>query len=75
MRHKLEHKIDQDTLDCIARFQATNGYSPTYSQIAECLGLKGKSSVHNRIERLRKAGLIETMARSRAIVILKKGKK
>lgn len=74
MRHKAEATIDAETIACIAAFQKERGFSPTYSQIAECLGLKGKSSVHNRIERLRKAGLITTEARSRAIVITK-GKK
>lgn len=64
-------EADKETLACIADFQKAHGYSPTYEEIAGCLGLSGKSAVQRRVARLVAAGLIVQEARSRAIRIVK----
>jgi SOS-response transcriptional repressor LexA len=59
MRHRNESTIDFETLGCIAKFQRENGHPPTYEELAVCLGLKGKSSVQRRLDRLIVQGAIE----------------
>lgn len=65
---------DQETLGFIADFQKDWGESPTYSEIAEGLGLAGKSSVQRRLDRLIARGLIVIEHPKAAIEIVGRGK-
>lgn len=48
-----------------------NGYSPSYKEIAEGIGIKSRSTVMEKLQRLQKKGKIQMKASSpRAIRIL-----
>jgi SOS-response transcriptional repressor LexA len=60
-------KRQKHALDFIKSFWAEHGYSPSYEEIKEHLGLKSKSNVHFLVFRLVKRELIAVrphMARS-----------
>lgn len=49
---------DEAILDAIGSFMESNGYSPSYDEIAAIVGFKSKSSLSKRIESLRRRGNI-----------------
>src|SRR5215472_8892019 len=62
--------------DFLARFVEENGYSPSFEEIGEGLGLSSLATVHKHISNLEKKGLLQRdYNRSRSIDLLKpKGK-
>ncbi len=56
-RFMLNNK-EQQVLNIIQSFQAENGYSPTFSDIAEALNLKSKATVSYYIKALKEKGYI-----------------
>ncbi len=58
----------QVCLDFIRAFIAERGYSPSYQEIADGIGLRSKNATHRLIHELRERGLIELLPnRSRSI--------
>lgn len=48
----------RETQDVISAFIARNGYSPSLREIADCLGLCAVSTIHVRLQKMRRLGLI-----------------
>ena len=60
-----------DTLAFIKAFDAANGVSPTFQEIAEGIGLRSKSGVHRLVSGLEERGFIRRLHyRERAIEII-----
>jgi SOS-response transcriptional repressor LexA len=59
------------TLDFIRAFDRQHGYAPSYREIADAIGLKGRSGVHRLIVALEERGFITrgTPYRARSIGI------
>ncbi|MCR4311885.1 MAG: transcriptional repressor LexA [Candidatus Uhrbacteria bacterium] len=53
-------KKQRDVLDCIESFVTKNGYTPSYREIAERLGLSSPATVHQHIKALCEKGIINT---------------
>jgi repressor LexA len=53
-------KKQRQVLDCIERFVRANGYTPSYREIAEELGLSSPATVHQHIQALCEKGVINT---------------
>lgn len=61
----------RDTLDYLRSYTAANRVAPSHQEIADHLGLRSKSSVHERLARLEARGLVRRIphqARSLEIV-------
>ncbi|MGG6309834.1 MarR family transcriptional regulator [Paenibacillus macerans] len=59
----------QRILDFIIRFQHEKGFSPTFREIVDGVGLKSSSTVSGHLDRLEKKGLIKrSPASSRTIL-------
>jgi repressor LexA len=57
-------------IDFIVQHNRENGYSPTFREIGDAVGLKSSSTVCGHIERLEKQGLIKHIpGASRSIVV------
>lgn len=61
---KGEEISDDDVLRAIQNFTATNGFPPTTREIGNLVGLKSPSSVHQRLELLRRAGKVTWIEKS-----------
>lgn len=44
----------------IVQYMKEHGYSPSFKEIGEAVGLKSKSSVSNHIKKMMDSGMIET---------------
>lgn len=53
-------KKQKQVLDCIEAFIQENGYTPSYREIASCLGYSSPSTVHQHIQALCEKGVINT---------------
>ncbi len=53
-------KKQRQVLDCIEQFVRANGYTPSYREIAEELGLSSPATVHQHIKTLCEKGVINT---------------
>lgn len=53
-------KKQRQVLDCIEAFVRKNGYTPSYREIAEVLGLSSPATVHQHIRALCEKGVINT---------------
>jgi repressor LexA len=53
-------KKQREVLDCIESFVKENGYTPSYREIAEHLGLSSPATVHQHIKTLCEKGIINT---------------
>ncbi len=53
-------KKQREVLDCIEGFVKDNGYTPSYREIAEQLGLSSPATVHQHIKTLCEKGIINT---------------
>lgn len=53
-------KKQREVLDCIEGFVKNNGYTPSYREIAEQLGLSSPATVHQHIKTLCEKGIINT---------------
>ncbi|MFA6017902.1 MAG: transcriptional repressor LexA [Patescibacteria group bacterium] len=53
-------KKQREVLDCIEGFVKNNGYTPSYREIAEHLGLSSPATVHQHIKTLCEKGIINT---------------
>ena len=53
-------KKQREVLDCIEGFVKENGYTPSYREIAEQLGLSSPATVHQHIKTLCEKGIINT---------------
>jgi repressor LexA len=61
----------REVYDFIARFVQTHGYSPSFEEIGEGLGLSSLATVHKHISNLEKKGLLRRdYNRSRSIDVL-----
>src|ERR1700757_1802895 len=69
-------KRQRQVYDMISEFQLKHGYSPSFDEIREALGLNSLATVHKHISNLEKKGLLQRdYNRSRSIDLLKpKGK-
>ncbi len=56
----------RDVLDCIENFVKENGYTPSYREIAEQLGLSSPATIHQHIKTLCEKGIINTGDRGEA---------
>lgn len=66
-------KRQREVLDFISTFIETNGYSPSYDEIAYAMKLSSLATVHKHIYNLRRKRLIEVdYNRSRSIQVSKK---
>lgn len=54
----------QRILDFITSYQQSKGYSPTFREIGEGVGLKSSSSASGHLDRLEKKGLVRRLHRS-----------
>jgi repressor LexA len=55
----------------IQAFNESNGYSPSYEELKQLIGLKSKSNIHRYVHTLKKRGYIDFLpAQSRSMVIL-----
>ena len=62
----------KDCLDFIVSYTKEKGYSPSYREIAEGIGVKAISNVHYYVERLKRRGYVKTVYGSeRSIEVLK----
>ena len=67
-------KRQREMYDFIAEFVQSNGYSPSFEEIARGMGLKSLATVHKHITNLEKKGLLDrTHNRSRSIDVLPPG--
>ncbi len=53
-------KKQRGILDCIENFVKSNGYTPSYREIAEQLGLSSPATIHQHIKTLCEKGVINT---------------
>ncbi len=53
-------KKQREVLDCIEGFVKENGYTPSYREIAEQLGLSSPATIHQHIKTLCEKGIINT---------------
>ncbi|MBI1908261.1 transcriptional repressor LexA [Candidatus Uhrbacteria bacterium] len=53
-------KKQRDVLNCVERFVRDHGYTPSYREIAETLGLSSPATVHQHIKALCEKGVINT---------------
>jgi repressor LexA len=53
-------KKQREVLDCIEGFVKDNGYTPSYREIAEQLGLSSPATIHQHIKTLCEKGIINT---------------
>lgn len=61
----------KDVLDFLSEFTQKNGYSPSYEEIAEGLGLNSLATVHKHVSNLQSKGLLHrSHNRSRSIDVL-----
>lgn len=61
----------KDVLDFLSSFTQKNGYSPSYEEIAQGLGLNSLATVHKHITNLQNKGLLQRAHnRSRSIDVL-----
>ncbi len=61
----------KEVLDFLSTFTQTNGYSPSFEEIASALGLNSLATVHKHITNLQSKGLLQrTHNRSRSIDVL-----
>ena len=64
-------KRQRQVYDFISQFVQTNGYSPSFEEIGEGLGLSSLATVHKHISNLEKKGLLKRdYNRSRSIDVL-----
>lgn len=59
-------KKQREVLDCIEGFVKDNGYTPSYREIAEQLGLSSPATIHQHIKTLCEKGIINTGDRGEA---------
>lgn len=50
---------DEELLAYLKKYIGKNGYSPSYADMCEGIGLKSKGSIHNLIVRLKEQGKVE----------------
>jgi repressor LexA len=63
----------RELLDFIIAFQKQNGWSPSYSEMADAMGLASRSGIHRMIEALMQRGYIAHVKnRNRGIEVLVK---
>jgi repressor LexA len=61
----------KEVIDFLSSFTATHGYSPSYEEIAEGLGLNSLATVHKHVTNLQNKGLLQRAHnRSRSIDVL-----
>ena len=61
----------KEVLDFLSNFTQTNGYSPSYEEIANGLGLNSLATVHKHVSNLQTKGLLQrSHNRSRSIDVL-----
>lgn len=53
-------KKQKQVLDCIETFIKENGYTPSYREIAGCLGYSSPATVHQHVQALCEKGVINT---------------
>ena len=62
---------DELIVEFIADYATTHGYAPSIREIGTAVGLTSTSSVHQRLRRLEKAGLVRRASnRARSIVVV-----
>ncbi len=59
-------KKQREVLNCIEHFVKENGYTPSYREIAEQLGLSSPATIHQHIKTLCEKGIINTGDRGEA---------
>lgn len=65
-------KRESDTLNVLVEYINQNGYAPSVREIAEIIGVKSTSTVHNYLKGLQNKGFIERKENfPRALRILK----
>jgi repressor LexA len=63
-------KLQRQLYDFVKEFLAQNGFSPSYSEISNHLGIKSKGGVHRLVTALSDRGFIEyRYGRARSITI------
>lgn len=55
-------EVRKKILSAIKKYIQVHGYSPSFREIGEAVGLKSTSSVENHIKKMLKSGVIETDA-------------
>lgn len=61
----------KEVIDFLSGFTSTNGYSPSYEEIAAGLGLNSLATVHKHVTNLQNKGLLQRAHnRSRSIDVL-----
>lgn len=64
-------KRQKEIYDFLAEFVARNGYSPSFEEIGEAMGLRSLATVHKHINNLQEKGLLNrSYNRSRSIDVL-----
>lgn len=64
-------KKQADLLSFLKTFIAARGYTPSYAEMADGLGLKSTSGVHRLVKQLEQRGYVRNApVRKRAIVVL-----
>lgn len=59
-------KKQREVLDCIERFVSEHGYTPSYREIADIMGLSSPATIHQHIKTLCEKGVINTGDRGEA---------
>jgi len=63
-------KLQRQLYDFVKQFTAEHGFSPSYSEISDHLGIKSKGGVHRLVTALSDRGFIEyRYGRARSIVV------
>ena len=55
-------EVRERILKSIISYIEEHGYSPSYKEIGEMVGLKSKNTVYNHIQRMFETGMLETDA-------------
>jgi repressor LexA len=64
-------KRQADALTFITGFIASHGYSPSYTEIGDALGIKGRGRIHELVAALEERGLVRKLPhRARSIAIV-----
>jgi repressor LexA len=64
MMKRARRNRDEELLAFLKRYIGRFGYSPSYAEMCEGVGLRSKGSIHNLIARLKEQGRVEVQAKS-----------
>ena len=54
----------------IQAFSESNGYSPSYEELKQLIGLKSKSNIHRYVHTLKKRGYLDDIPYSKRSIVL-----